>query len=228
MKPLIRKMLYIILWYVVYPNFWLLLLASDIYFKPENLIFLLTLLISYIMGIIDTIIRPFSESIEEDWTTNRLYTMIILALFLFNPIIIALSFYESKLIVANYFPTWNTLPVSILGIFILMIGGCITITGRYQLKQFGEGVLNVKEDQTLITTGIFSYIRHPIYAGGIIGVFGLYLAFGSFFVLIGIWISYFVVFRHRLLFEEKMMTEAFGDEYREYMKHSKRLIPFLY
>ncbi|MFX0123848.1 MAG: methyltransferase family protein [Candidatus Hodarchaeota archaeon] len=228
MKPLYRKILYIILWYIVYPNLWLLILAPDIYFKPENLIFLLTLLISYIMGIIDTIVRPFSESIEEDWSINRLYTLIILILFLMNPIIIALAFYESKLIIANYFPIWDTLPVVILGILIFLIGGCITITGRYQLKQFGEGVLDVKDDQTLITSGIFRYIRHPIYAGGVIGVIGFYLAFRSFFVLIVIWIIYFLIFRHRLLFEEKMMIEAFGDEYRKYMKQTKRLIPFIY
>ncbi len=228
MKPLYRKILYIILWYFVYPNLWLLLLAPDIYFKPENLIFLLTLLLSYLLGIIDTIFRPFSESIEEDWTTNRLYSLIILSLFLLNPVIIALSFYESKLFISQYFPIWDSLAIAILGVLIFLIGGCITITGRYQLKQYGEGILDVKDDQTLITSGIFGYIRHPIYAGGVVGIIGFYLAFRSLFVLIAIWIIYFMIFRHRLLFEEKMMIEAFGDEYREYMKRTKRLIPFLY
>lgn len=228
MKPTYRRILYIILWYIVYPNFWLILLAPDIYFKPENLGFLLTLLISYILGIIDTIFRPFSESIEEDWSTNRLYSMIIVVLFLLNPVIITLSFYESKLIIANYIPVWNTPVVSLLGILILLIGGFITITGRYQLRQFGYGILDVKDDQFLITTGIFGYIRHPIYAGGVVGIIGFYLAFRSIFVLIIIWIIYFLIFRHRLLFEEKMMLDAFGDQYKEYMKRTKRLIPFVY
>jgi protein-S-isoprenylcysteine O-methyltransferase Ste14 len=228
MKALYRKILYIILWYIVYPNLWLLLLAPDIFFKAENFIFLLTLLISYITGIVDTIFRPFSESIEEDWTINRLYSLIIIVLFLINPIIVALGFYESKLIIAKYLPIWDTIYVSILGILILMMGGCITVAGRYQLKQFGQGVLDVKENQFLITTGIFRYIRHPIYAGGVIGIIGFYLAFRSMFVLIAIWIIYFTIFRHRLLFEEKMMNEAFGDKYKEYMKKTKRLIPFIY
>ena len=90
------------------------------------------------------------------------------------------------------------------------------------------GILDVKDDQTLITSVIFRYIHHPIYAGGVVGIFGFYLAFRSPFVLIAVWIIYFIVFRHRLHFEEKMMIEAFGDEYREYMKRTKRLIPFLY
>jgi len=228
LKTLYRKILYILLWYVVYPNFWLLLLAPDIFFKPENLLFLLTLVVSYILGIIDTIIRPFSESIEEDWATNRLYSLIIVVLFLVNPVIVALSFYESRLIINNYLSVVDTPLLAVPGILILVIGGYFTITGRYQLKQFGQGVLDVKKEQTLITTGIFRYIRHPIYAGGIIGVFGFYLAFRSLFILIFMTIAYFVIFRHRLLFEEDMMVESFGDEYKEYMKQTKRLFPFLY
>jgi protein-S-isoprenylcysteine O-methyltransferase Ste14 len=39
---------------------------------------------------------------------------------------------------------------------------------------------------------------------------------------------YFVVIRHRLLFEERMLVEEFGDEYREYMQKTKRLIPYVY
>ena len=228
MNPTYRKILYIILWYIVYPNLWLLILAPDIFFKPENLIFLLVLLLSYIMGIIDTIIRPFSESIQKDATINPLYTVIILILFLLNPLIIALSFYESKYLISEYFPLWRNPFVSILGILIFIIGGFIVIAGRYQLKQFGEGILTIKEDHKLITSGIYKYIRHPIYGGGIIGIIGFYCAFQSLVVLIIMSVVYFVIFRHRLLFEEELLIEEFGDQYKEYRKKTKLLIPFLY
>jgi protein-S-isoprenylcysteine O-methyltransferase Ste14 len=39
---------------------------------------------------------------------------------------------------------------------------------------------------------------------------------------------YFAVIRHRLIFEERMLVEEFGDEYRDYMKKTWRLIPFIY
>lgn len=228
MNPTYRKLLYIILWYIVYPNLWLLILAPEIFFESENLIFLLVLLLTYILGIIDTLIRPFSESIQKDATINPIYSLIILVLFLLNPVIIALSFYESKLLISHYLPFWDNLVVSLLGIFILVIGGLIVIMGRYQLKQFGSGVLTIEDNHQLITTGIFRYIRHPIYAGSIIGVFGFYFAFHSLIVLIVLTITYFIIFRHRLLFEEKMLVEEFGKDYREYMKQTKKLIPYLY
>lgn len=212
----------------MYPNLWLLILVPEIFFKSENLLFLLILLLSYILGIIDTLFRPFSESIQEDATINPLYTLIILVVFLLNPVIVALAFHESRHLIATYFPLWRNLLVSILGILMLLIGGLITITGRYQLKQFGEGVLKIEDNHQLITTGIFKYIRHPIYAGGVIGIFGFYCAFQSLIVLFAVFIIYFIVFRHRLLFEEELLIQEFGDQYKEYMKQTKRLIPFLY
>ncbi|MFX0181843.1 MAG: methyltransferase family protein [Candidatus Hodarchaeota archaeon] len=212
----------------MYLNLWLLILAPEIFFESENLIFLLVLILTYFIGIIDTSIRPFSESIQKDATINPIYSLIILILFLINPVIVTLSFYESELLISYYLPFWDNLIVSLLGIFILVLGGLFVILGRYQLKQFGSGVLTIEDNHELITTGIFRYIRYPIYAGGIIGVFGFYFAFHSLITLIAMTITYFIIFRHRLLFEEKLLLEEFGDKYREYMKQTKKIIPFLY
>ncbi|MFX0121422.1 MAG: methyltransferase family protein [Promethearchaeota archaeon] len=202
--------------------------STRLFFKTENFIFLATLLLTYGIGIIDTIIRPFSESIQEDATINPLYSLIMIVIFLLHPVIVAVSFYESKYLISEYLPLWRNLFVSLFGIFILMVGGFITISGRYQLKNFGEGILDIKEDHQLITTGIYKYIRHQIYGGGIIGIIGFYCAFQSIVVLIIMINVYFFVFRHRLMFEEQLLIEAFGDQYKEYMKQTKCLIPFLY
>jgi protein-S-isoprenylcysteine O-methyltransferase Ste14 len=45
------------------------------------------------------------------------------------------------------------------------------------------------------------------------------------FVVMFLLVPYLV---HRITLEEKMLVEHFGSEYQEYMKTSKRLIPFLY
>ena len=228
MKPLYRKILYIILWYLIFPNIWILLLAPELFLKSENVLYLFVLLLSYVIGIIDTVIRPFSESIKEDATINPLYSLIILVLFLLNPLFIILAFYESKLLVAQYFPFWNNIFISFIGILIFLISGFIVILARYQLKQFGSGILTIEDSHQLITTGIFKYIRHPIYTGGVLGIIGFYCAFQSVVVLIAASIIYFVILRHRLIFEEKILIDEFGDQYREYMKRTKRLIPYLY
>ncbi|MFX0152699.1 MAG: methyltransferase family protein, partial [Candidatus Hodarchaeota archaeon] len=125
-------------------------------------------------------------------------------------------------------PFWDTFIFSILGIILLILGGLFLITGRYQLKQFGSGVLHIEEDHKMITSGIFQYIRHPIYAGSLLGIFGFYLAFRSIIILIAVSVIYFLIFRHRLTFEEELLIKEFGDQYKEYMQRTKRLIPYLY
>jgi len=73
----------------------------ELFFDPKNLIFVSAILLSYVIGIVDTYFRPFSESIQKDVTTNPLYNMILLALFVFNPLLVILAFQENRLLVAN-------------------------------------------------------------------------------------------------------------------------------
>lgn len=228
MNPSFRRLLYILLWYIIYPNVLLLILAPAIYSDPENVVFLFVLLLSYLLGIIDTIIRPFSTSIEEDFSTNPIYSIILLIVFFFNPAFIALAFYESKNLIPTVLPFWNHIVVSISGVILLLLGGIILVIGRYQLKQFGTGVLTIEEDHELITSGIFKYIRHPIYLGGLLGIFGFYIAYQSLVVTLVVISCYFVVFRQRLLFEESLLLNEFGEKYNEYMKQTKKMIPFIY
>ena len=154
--------------------------------------------------------------------------VVILLLFIFNPLFIILGFNEGKYWLSVNISLLNSLLTSILGILILSLGAIIGTLGRYQLRRFGHGVLSIQDEHQLITTGIYSFIRHPIYSGGILGIIGFYLAFQSFLLLIVLTLLYFIVLRHRLLFEEKMMIDEFGESYEEYMKQTKRLIPFIY
>jgi len=183
-------------------------------------------LLSYIFGIIDTYFHPFSESILKDVSTNPIHNLIILVLFIFNPLFIIRAFQENRQLIAYTFPTWDNPTVSFLGIFVLSIGG-FTVSGRAQLAKYVSGILRIENDHKLITTGIFRYIRHPVYAGGLLGVIGLYLLFRSILLLTSISLIYFFVIRYRLLFEEQLLLQEFGDHYKNYMKRTKRLIPFI-
>lgn len=228
MNPTHRKVLFILLWYLVYPQLWYLFVISELLFDPQNLLFLSAILLSYIIGIMDTYFRPFSESMRKDASTNPIYNIIMLALFVVHPLLIISAFLENRLLVANHLPFWDNMLVSLIGISILIIGGLVTVTGRAQLSRYGSGVLQIEEDHVLMTTGIFRHIRHPVYAGGLVGVVGIYLALRSVILLILVSTLYFMVTRHRLIFEEQLLISEFGEEYKKYMKRTKRLIPFLY
>lgn len=228
MKPLHRKILYVILWYVVYPQQWYLYFIPELFYDTRNRLFLAAVLITYLVGVVDTYFRPFSESIRGDLRTNPAYNAILLLLFVFNPLLVILAFNENRLLVAGSLPFWDNPLVAYAGLLLLIVGGAVTLVGRAQLARFGSGVLHIEEDHRLITTGVFRHIRHPIYAGGVLGVVGFYMAFRSAVMLTLVSLLYFIVIRHRLIFEEEMLIEEFGDEYREYMKRTKRLFPYLY
>jgi protein-S-isoprenylcysteine O-methyltransferase Ste14 len=216
------------LWDLVYPQIWYYFLIPELFFDGRYILQFSAILLCYIISIVDTYFRPFSENIREDWSKNPVYNVVILGLFLLNPLFVVGAFYEKERIILNFFPIWSSEIITFFGLILLFIGGIIGVTGRIQLSRFGSGVLQIEEDHELVTSGIFSVIRHPIYSGGMIGVLGLFIAFNSVFMMLGVSALYFGVMRHRLIFEEDMLVEEFGDEYRDYMKKTKRLIPYLY
>ncbi len=80
----------------------------------------------------------------------------------------------------------------------------------------------------LCTQGPYRFVRHPIYAGGILlGSLGISLLFNSWILLLQPVISYAII---SLLVrkEETMMTALFGEEYKSYAAQTGRLFPRIF
>lgn len=77
----------------------------------------------------------------------------------------------------------------------------------------------------LVQTGIYQYIRHPIYTAVVIGAFGAALMHGEalIFVLVAVLLGFFTV---KSIYEEKLLSAAF-PEYADYRAHTGRFLPFL-
>jgi protein-S-isoprenylcysteine O-methyltransferase Ste14 len=123
-------------------------------------------------------------------------------------------------------------PLSLLGLAMLVFGDYLRFMSRRQLMRAGLTMLGssrlvIAEGQRLVTDGLYRRIRHPLYLGEITRHLGFTLiltsSYGFALVLLG---SVFLLFRIQR--EERMMLEEFGDEYREYMAHTWRLIPHIY
>jgi protein-S-isoprenylcysteine O-methyltransferase Ste14 len=84
--------------------------------------------------------------------------------------------------------------------------------------------LQFKEDHTLITSGPYKYIRHPMYASLFLFFVGLSIisSFWPFIVLVAITLLFFVRIMGR---EESMMIDQFGEAYQVYMKRTGRFLP---
>ncbi len=132
-----------------------------------------------------------------------------------------------------YMQTWGTItwhPVLIfgLGIALMIIGVAfrwysIRVLGKYFSVQ-----LAVQPGQTVMKEGPYRWIRHPSYSGSLITMLGLGMAFTNWLCLVSVPLIVFIGFNYRANIEEKMLISALGDSYREYMKHTRRFIPFIY
>lgn len=81
------------------------------------------------------------------------------------------------------------------------------------------------QGQELVTGGPYRWIRHPIYSAFILILGSLLLISANW--LVGLcWLGMVVLeVSSRVRYEESLMLAAFGDQYREYMNHTGRLLP---
>lgn len=85
--------------------------------------------------------------------------------------------------------------------------------------------LEVRQQHTLVTQGVYRRIRHPMYLAFFIYAAGQALVVPNWLVGPAYGVAMILIFACRLRPEEQMMLEEFGDEYRVYQARTKRLIP---
>jgi protein-S-isoprenylcysteine O-methyltransferase Ste14 len=88
--------------------------------------------------------------------------------------------------------------------------------------------LDVRERHTLITTGVYARVRHPMYSGFWLMAVAQALMLPNWVAGPAGLVGFGALFFGRVFREEEMMIGAFGDEYREYMRRTARIIPWLY
>jgi protein-S-isoprenylcysteine O-methyltransferase len=112
---------------------------------------------------------------------------------------------------------------------VLMLGGiafrwyAMSVLGRF----FTVNV-SIQEGHTLVETGPYRYIRHPSYTGALITEVGVGLALGNWASLLALIVCAAISYAYRISIEEKTLLAALGDPYRDYMRRTTRLIPFLF
>lgn len=88
--------------------------------------------------------------------------------------------------------------------------------------------LQLKEGHQLVTTGIYRRLRHPMYSAFWLMALAQTLLLPNWVAGPAGLIGFGVLFFLRVGPEERMMEEAFGEEYRAYRARTARIIPFLY
>ena len=117
-------------------------------------------------------------------------------------------------------------PIQILSWIFLILSAWIVIAGYLTLTRKGKPDANFENTSVLVKSGIYRYIRHPLYLSLILFGTGVLMKKpGSMQIFLGL-LNIFAVYVTALI-EEHEMIAKFGDGYRNYMKESNMFIPCL-
>jgi protein-S-isoprenylcysteine O-methyltransferase Ste14 len=141
------------------------------------------------------------------------------------------------LFAANY-PAWFSEPSAVNQLFswfLLCLSAFVAIRGALDIKQKGkpgtkrddDALYAFEKTSVLVDTGIFRYIRHPLYASLLLLTWGIYLKAPTLLLLIPSLLSTAFLFVTAILDEQECIG-YFGEAYADYMKRSKRFIPWIF
>ncbi|HEY2581619.1 MAG TPA: isoprenylcysteine carboxylmethyltransferase family protein, partial [Mucilaginibacter sp.] len=124
--------------------------------------------------------------------------------------------------------SWSSVPL-----FVVAIGDILIITGFYIVflvfkeNTFTSAIIEVSEEQTIISTGPYAIVRHPMYIGALILLLGIPIALGSWWGLFAI-VPISAVIVWRLIDEEKFLLENLPGYQQYQQKVRYRLLPFIW
>jgi protein-S-isoprenylcysteine O-methyltransferase Ste14 len=113
-------------------------------------------------------------------------------------------------------------------VIVILIALAIRWTAIVTLgKSFSSNVA-IRDSQRVKSTGLFRLVRHPSYLGLLLVFLAVGLHARNWIALAIVLLPTTAALLYRIHVEEIALNQAFGEEYRSYSRHTKRLIPGLY
>jgi len=120
-------------------------------------------------------------------------------------------------------PAW----ISWIGVALFATAAVLLWLTHRAMGRNWTPTLGVREDHTLVTTGIFKYIRHPMYAAHLLWAIAQPLILTNWIAGFCFLLPQIAQYWLRVGSEEQMMLEYFGEEYQDYMVRTGRFFPLL-
>ena len=139
------------------------------------------------------------------------------------------SFESIFILILLNIPFWfkNSLSIpQIISWILLLLSILIASYGFYLLKNLGRPDGKMENTTLLITSGLYKYIRHPLYLSLLLLGFGALLKNIDYFKIMLMIINILALIGTAKV-EEKEMINKFGDDYKKYMCKTKMFIPYI-
>ena len=115
-----------------------------------------------------------------------------------------------------------------IGVVLVVMGLIIRINSILTLKQYFTYSVAKVENHKLIETGLYKSIRHPGYLGQLIIFLGISMSISNWLSILLMMIPITIGYSYRIKVEERFMIEQMGENYLNYQKRTKRIIPMIY
>ena len=113
-----------------------------------------------------------------------------------------------------------------IGLALTVSGIGFAIWARVYLGGNWSAVVAIKRGHTLVRTGPYAIVRHPIYAGLLLAMLGTAIELGALAGIVGVIVA-FAAWLAKARLEESFLLAQFGAEYVRYQQQVKALIPFV-
>jgi|SRR5208282_985794 len=163
-----------------------------------------------------------SKPASGEKTDRGSMQFIMLAGWLAFPAAFAVSSW-SRFALLNHRVDWFALGIAVLAAGSMLRRYCFRTLGR-----FFTGNVRVQADHRVIEDGPYRYVRHPSYTGGMLMYLGTGLALTSWLsalILVGMGA---ITYAYRVHVEEQALGASIGQPYLEYMRRTKRFVPFVF
>ncbi len=118
-------------------------------------------------------------------------------------------------------------PSFLVGVALIAFGLATSLVSVITLRRSYSSFLVIKEEHRLVRHGVYRHLRHPVYSGTCLAMFGMPLCLSSFLGL-AIMLLLVPIFVSRIEREEALLIEEFGAEYESYRETTRKLIPFVF
>jgi protein-S-isoprenylcysteine O-methyltransferase Ste14 len=121
----------------------------------------------------------------------------------------------------------QAIPVGVSGTVLTIAGVAFAIWSRQSLRSNWSGEVAILQGQQFIRSGPYAVVRHPIYAGMLLALLGTTLVASTVASLLGFVFAVASLWQKACI-EEQFLRVEYGEQYANYQREVKFLIPFIY
>ncbi|HEY9206598.1 MAG TPA: protein-S-isoprenylcysteine O-methyltransferase [Candidatus Methanoperedens sp.] len=179
--------------------------------------------ILYLIGLITGSLIRAKYVGRKNWSSFQVVEKLLLAVVSIGMLLIPVIYLATPwLDLADYhLPLW----AGWIGVAVFSIALWLLFRSHADLGRNFSPTLEIKEGQTLVTCGVYSRIRHPMYAAHWLWAVSQVLLLQNWIAGPAFLVTFLPMYLYRVPREEQMMIKNFKDEYRSYMKRTGRIIP---